>query len=181
MVSKKMLTRSFILKLKATLGISLITSNPDFVILDMSNIKIEGHYTAIKKLDNSSIEFIDTFYKKLIGKCDFKSVIGYLATKTSLRPDRRLQIVHEGNLTKAVYVHIQTRLWEQNPKGIRYFGASMKLNDKDKEALRTVATHSITTVSSMPDRSVDELFQIQNTEDLKSAFNSIVKICGHEY
>ena len=108
-------------------------------------------------------------------------MIGYLATKTSLRPDRRLQIVHEGNLTKAVYVHIQTRLWEQNPKGIRYFGASMKLNDKDKEALRTVATHSITTVSSMPDRSVDELFQIQNTEDLKSAFNSIVKICGHEY
>ncbi|WP_373695840.1 Cfr10I/Bse634I family restriction endonuclease [Brunnivagina elsteri] len=38
-----------------------------------------------------------------MGKCNLKDIIGYASIKTSLRPDRRLQIPHEGSLMKAIY------------------------------------------------------------------------------
>jgi len=49
---------------------------------------------------------------------------------------------------KAIYTHLQTREWIINLKGLKYYAFSTKISDKN--ALKTVATHSITTVSSLP-------------------------------
>ena len=122
-------------------------------------------------MTEDTIEFIDNLFRKFVKTCDFEDIIGYMATKTSLRPDRRLQIVHEGSLTKAMYVHLQTRLWIDKPRSIKYFGASLRLNDKDKRALKTVATHSITTILSEPDRAVDECFELNSRARLRQALD----------
>ena len=156
-------------KLKASLDIELITSNPDFVIFDTTDFSELLPRQPITVVDEQTIDFIDSAFKMFIGKCSFTGIIGYMATKTSLRPDRRLQIVHEGSLTKALYVHLQTRLWIDKPRSIKYFGASLKLNDKDRQALKTVATHSITTVLSEPERAVDECFELSSRVKLLEA------------
>ncbi|MCJ8320953.1 MAG: Cfr10I/Bse634I family restriction endonuclease [Colwellia sp.] len=156
-------------KLKASLDIELITSNPDFVIFDTNFLNEQVERKPITNVDEDVIEFIDNLFRRFVGICSFTDIIGYMATKTSLRPDRRLQIVHEGSLTKAMYVHLQTRLWIDKPRTIKYFGASLKLNDKDRRALKTVATHSITTVLSEPERAVDECFELSSRCELIKA------------
>lgn len=160
-------------KLKASLDIELITSNPDFVIFDTTLLTEQVERNPIKVVDEEAIEFIDNLFRRFVGACSFNDIIGYMATKTSLRPDRRLQIVHEGSLTKAMYVHLQTRLWIDKPRTIKYFGASLKLNDKDRRALKTVATHSITTVLSEPERAVDECFELSSRVKLVSAIEDM--------
>jgi hypothetical protein len=79
-------------------------------------------------------------------------------------------------LTKAIYVHLQTRLWIDKPRTIKYFGASLKLNDKDRRALKTVATHSITTVLSEPERAVDECFELSSRNKLITAIKDMDEI-----
>ncbi|MFB2778175.1 Cfr10I/Bse634I family restriction endonuclease [Shewanella mangrovisoli] len=163
-------------KLKTSLDIELITSNPDFVIIDSSKFSNLIPRTPLTKIDEQAIEYIDTLYQKLIAACDFTDIIGYMSTKTSFRPDRRLQIVHEGSLTKALYVHLQTRLWIEKPRKIKYFGASLELNDKDKRALKTVATHSITTVLSEPEKAVDDCFQLSSRNHLNLAIQEMYNV-----
>jgi hypothetical protein len=160
-------------KLKASLDIELITSNPDFAIFDTTSFSKLLPRQPITVVNDESIEFIDNVFRKFIGQCSFTDILGYMATKTSLRPDRRLQIVHEGSLTKALYVHLQTRLWIDKPRSIKYFGASLKLNNKDRQALKTVATHSITTVLSEPERAVDECFELSSRNKLLEAIEEI--------
>jgi len=161
------------LKLKESLDIELITSNPDFVIFDTSNLTGVLERRPIQSVTEDTIEYIDGLFRSFIEQCGFEDIIGYMAAKTSLRPDRRLQIVHEGSLTKALYVHLQTRLWIDKPRTIKYFGASLKLNDKDRRALKTVATHSITTVLSEPEKAVDECFELCSREMLYNAVKEI--------
>lgn len=160
-------------KLASSLDISLITSNPDYVIIDTSKLKDKLPNKAIQSIDMDTFHFIDEVYKCLIGSCELDDIVGYLSLKTSLRPDRRLQIAHEGSLTKAIYVHLQTRSWLMNPRGIRYFGAAMKLSDADINGLKTVATHSITTVMSKPEKAVDMVFTIKSRTDLYCAVNEM--------
>ncbi|MFT6907948.1 MAG: hypothetical protein ACJAS1_004636 [Oleiphilaceae bacterium] len=160
-------------KLKSSLDIELITSNPDFVIFDTTNFNELLPRQPITQIDEETIESIDNLFRKFIGKCSFTDILGYMATKTSMRPDRRLQIVHEGSLTKALYVHLQTRLWIAKPRSIKYFGASLELNNKDRQALKTVATHSITTVLSEPERAVDECFELSSRDKLFEAIKEM--------
>ncbi|MCL1096171.1 MULTISPECIES: Cfr10I/Bse634I family restriction endonuclease [Shewanella] len=163
-------------KLKVSLDIELITSNPDFVIFDTTAFTGLLPRDPITVVNNETIDFIENIFRKFIGECSFTDILGYMATKTSLRPDRRLQIVHEGSLTKALYVHLQTRLWIDKPRSIKYFGASLKLNDKDRQALKTVATHSITTVLSEPERAVDECFELSSRDKLLDAIREMTAL-----
>lgn len=165
-------------KLEQTLDINLVTSNPDFVLIDTSLLPITIERTPIANADSAAIEFIDKLYAKIIGRCELDALVGYLSLKTSVRPDRRLQIAHEGSLTKATYVHLQTRSWIMEPRGIKYFGAALALGQADIKGLKTVATHSITTVMSKPERAVDEVFVIKDTEDLHSAIEEMTNIIG---
>jgi hypothetical protein len=85
-----------------------------------------------------------------------------------------LQLSHEGSLMKAMYVHLQTRDWIINTKGLRYYGAATHVSDADRRGLRTVATHSIINVQSVPQAAVDDVFTINSNADTDKVFNLIL-------
>lgn len=156
-------------------SVQLISSNPDFVIIDRNVVN-----SSIKKIEKitvinqDAILKIETAFRELIGKCDFDDIHGYISVKTSFRPDRRLQIPHEGSLMKAIYTHLQTREWIINPKGLKYYAIATKVGDPDRAALKTVATHSITTVFSIPQAAVDEVFEVNSLQQAHDAFSQIL-------
>ncbi|NOH56170.1 type II site-specific deoxyribonuclease [Vibrio coralliilyticus] len=163
-------------KLEQSLDINLVTSNPDYVIIDTTRLQENFDKQPITCIDESTCYSLDELYKNVISACELDDVVGYLSLKTSLRPDRRLQIAHEGSLTKATYVHLQTRCWVMEPRGIKYFGAALNLTEADINGLKTVATHSITTVMSKPEKAVDKLFKVQTRDDLYCAMDEMIEI-----
>lgn len=162
-------------KVQQTGNISFISSNPDFVILDRDVVnRVMPVLNPIATFSNAAIDALDNAYLAFADQCSFEEIKGYISVKTSLRPDRRLQIPHEGSLMKAVYVHIQTREWIINPNGIKYYAISTAINESDIEALNTVATHSITTVSSVPQAAVDQLFAVNSPTEARAVFEQIL-------
>lgn len=155
--------------------VQLITSNPDFVIIkrDLAR-QIITKAESITQIDTNSINFLNSIYKLFINRCEFDHILGYISVKTSFRPDRRLQISHEGSLMKAIYKHLQTRRWEINPNGLKYYAMATAVSDADRNALRTVATHSITTVSSLPEAAVDNVFEVNSLERARLVFQQIL-------
>lgn len=155
--------------------VQLITSNPDFVILSRELASdVLGNVSPIENYSIDSINLLTNTYNQFAGKCDFDNLIGYLSVKTSFRPDRRLQIPHEGSLMKALYVHLQTRDWIINPDGLRYYAMSAQVKPVDRKALKTVATHSITSVSSTPQPAVDKLFEVNTVTRAREVFSEIL-------
>jgi Cfr10I/Bse634I restriction endonuclease len=156
-------------KVKAAEGVSLITSNPDFCLInrDMLPAKLPD----LKNL--TALNDVDQLYQAAIGKCELDDISGYVAVKTSLRPDRRLQISHEGSLMKALYKHIQTRDWLIDAPGVKFYAFTKNYTDADAIALKTVATHSITEVSSKPQSAVDNIFSINSSGGI---FNALERI-----
>ena len=156
-------------------GVELISSNPDMVILNHPEVEaLVDLPRPIQTIDFQVVRSLRHAYKTFIGRCEFNQVAGYASTKTSLRPDRRLQMAHEGSLMKALYVHLQTRQWITNPAGIKYYGLSAKVTAADRAAMQTVATHSITTVASIPQRAVDELFEVGTMARATEVFGGIL-------
>ncbi len=164
-------------KVKSITNVHLITSNPDFVIIDPDGIELDQSFDhLITEFTTDTIQILEESYRYFIGKCLFENIIGYLSIKTSLRPDRRLQIAHEGSLMKATYIHLQTREWIINPRGLKYYAASTEVGDADRNALKTVATHSITNVQSLPQAAVDEVFVINSLIQANQAFDKILSV-----
>ncbi len=162
-------------KVRESSAVRLITSNPDFVIIngDLARLLLPD-VTPHLNFSLESLRFLGTLYIHFINKCNFYSIIGYISVKTSLRPDRRLQISHEGSLMKAIYTHLQTRQWILNPPGLKYYAISTKLTEPDRFALKTVATHSITIVSSTPQAAVDDVFEVNSVLQAQECFLQIL-------
>jgi len=162
-------------KVLASSAVQLISSNPDFVIIDRKLVnKIFPKIDKITFIDKEALATIEAAHKKFEKQCDFDDIFGYIAVKTSFRPDRRLQIPHEGSLMKAIYTHLQTREWIIKPKGIKYYAIATKVGKPDRAALKTVATHSITTVHSVPQAAVDEVFEVNSLQQAEIAFAQIL-------
>jgi hypothetical protein len=155
--------------------VQLITSNPDFVIIRNEVAKdLLGGTDAIAEINPGRLTDLEHIYQKFIGKCAFEDIEGYISVKTSLRPDRRLQISHEGSLMKALYAHLQTREWITAPKGLKYYAIATRLTEPDRNALKTVATHSLTTVFSLPQAAVDEVFEVNTLEQAFLSFSVVL-------
>jgi len=75
---------------------------------------------------------------------------------------------------KALYVHLQNREWIINPIGIKYFAAATSISEADRKGLKTVATHSITNVQSIPEAAVDEVYLLNSVDDSTAVFNEIL-------
>lgn len=164
-------------KVQETSKVRLITSNPDFAIIDGNLARdLLPEINAHQAFDISSLKFLETLYIHFISRCNFYQLIGYASVKNSLRPDRRLQIAHEGSLMKAIYTHLQTRQWILNPPGLKYYAISTKITQPDRTALRTVATHSITIVSSIPQAAVDDVFEVNSLQQAANAFQQILNV-----
>ncbi|WFB36802.1 Cfr10I/Bse634I family restriction endonuclease [Kiritimatiellota bacterium B12222] len=160
--------RAYILDLRQKVlevsSVELVTSNPDFVMYKPNQMHLERlrELPPIHSYSVDGINFLERLYEQIVGQCNFITIIGFIATKTSFRPDRRLQIPHEGSLMKAIYAHLVTREWVLNPRGLKYFALACHVGDPDRRALKTVATHSITTVTDLPKAAVDEVYQVNS-------------------
>lgn len=164
-------------KVLASSSVQLISSNPDFVIIDRKLVnKIFPKLNKITIIDKEAIQTIESAFKSFELKCDFEDIIGYVSVKTSFRPDRRLQIPHEGSLMKAIYTHLQTREWIINPKGLKYYAIATKVGKPDRAALKTVATHSITTVHNIPQAAVDEVYEVNSLQQADVVFAQILNV-----
>ena len=162
-------------KVLETSQVQLITSNPDFVIVnrDLAN-QVLGNVNPIIDVTPEALTFLQNLFTNFVGLCGFTQIYGYMSVKTSFRPDRRLQIPHEGSLTKAIYTHLQTRKWIINPPGLKYYAIATSVGAPDRDALKTVATHSITTVSSLPQAAVDDVFEINSLRRAYEVFERIL-------
>jgi len=162
-------------KLSEKADVELKSSNPDFVIIsgDLAS-DILASPAAISSLTTSVLQEIQSKYSAFEGRCEFEDIEGYVSIKTTFRPDRRYQIVHEGSLMKALYVHLQSRQWIFDPKGLNYYAMATKVGDKDIEALKTIATHSITSVSTMPESAVDGVFEVNSLAAAKEVLADIL-------
>lgn len=163
-------------KVEMVSEVQLITSNPDFVIINgnLARSLLED-FSEISLLDPDIISKLEQVYTRFINKCSFEQIEGYISVKTSLRPDRRLQISHEGSLMKALYAHLQTREWIISPKGLKYYAVATKITDPDRNALKTVATHSLTTVFSLPQAAVDDVYEVNSIQQAYQAFSVMLK------
>ncbi len=162
-------------KVEEASTVQLITSNPDFVILKRSIVdRISPISERITELSPNILQSLNSAYSQFTHQCEFGDIVGYVSVKTSLRPDRRLQLSHEGSLMKALYVHLQTREWIINPPGLKYYGISATATNADRAGLKTVATHSITTVQSIPEPAVDELYEVNSIQQARSVFQEIL-------
>jgi hypothetical protein len=162
-------------KVEDSSTVQLISSNPDFVILKRDLVeRTIGPLVPIGNVSEVETDKLSQLYANFSGLCGFEDIVGYLSVKTSFRPDRRLQISHEGSLMKAIYVHLQTREWILNPPGLRYYAMATVVGNPDRASLRTVATHSITTVSSTPEPAVDDVFQVNDRASATAAFTTIL-------
>ncbi|NMH26572.1 Cfr10I/Bse634I family restriction endonuclease [Flavobacterium silvaticum] len=162
-------------KVRDSSNVNLITSNPDFAIIENKLARqILSDTNPITDFTLDSLQFLATLYSNFIYQCDFFNLIGFCSVKTSLRPDRRLQMSHEGSLMKAIYTHLQTRNWVLSPPGLKYFGISRHVSPADRNALKTVATHSITIVSSIPQAAVDEIYEINSLQEAETVFQQIL-------
>jgi len=162
-------------KVEKAASVQLITSNPDYVIIDPTDLEIPDQLLEpIKEITPEIISMLQNAYLNFSGKCKFENIIGYISVKTSLRPDRRLQLAHEGSLMKALYTHLQTRNWIISPRGLKYYAIVTSATDSDINALKTVATHSITSVHTLPQAAVDHLFIVNSLSEANKTFKNIL-------
>lgn len=171
------LIADLISKVSNSTDVELITSNPDFVLIDPSHIDLpHWFHEPIDLITEDVVGRLESAYKCFHDQCELNHLRGYISVKKSMRPDRRLQIPHEGSLMKAIYTHIQTREWIMEPQGIRYYAASADLTGADRAALKTVATHSITTVHKLPQAAVDDAFIINEPDEVDAALEAMLAV-----
>ncbi len=157
-------------------GVNLVTSNPDVLCVGSLHDfdQIHEFQTRFLNCSQECITTINNAYMKIVGKCNHDSIRFGLALKSSTRPDRRLQITHEGNILKAINAHLQTRFWDANHDVYYYAATASPIKPADVEAFKTAATHSITDVNVRPMPAVDRSFYLATLEDVKAMFEDCI-------
>jgi hypothetical protein len=164
-------------KVRATTHVEFITSNPDFVMFRQDDFEPSFNVAIdLNTITVQSLNILDEAYRHFVGLLDFTDLLAYASVKTSLRPDRRLQISHEGSLVKAIHQHIITRKWIINPNPLRYYAISTSVGVPDRTGLKTIATHSIITVNQVPVSAVDEVYEIDTYNAALTLFETLYRI-----
>lgn len=156
-------------KKTAQFGANLVSSNPDFAIIRPSLFEVIN----LDSIDEKLINWVDDQYKFFIETQNIRTLIGFVSAKTSLRPDRRLQMSHEGGIVKSFHQHLKTRIWDVDAPKMMYYGVSISASTADHNALKTIASHSILTVNSEPERAVNKLYSINSGSDLRKFLSEI--------
>ncbi len=154
----------------AKMGITLETSNPDFIFLE-SDGKANQYVLPIS---DSLLTNIDSEFKFFEGKCEFNSMSCFLSIKTSLRPDRRLQTQHESTMIKALVAYISTRNWDMSNLRINFVVlVNTTPSKEDINSLSAIAAHSLVTPLVVPQKSVDLLTTVKDETTALHLFKTI--------
>lgn len=156
-------------------GARLDMSNPDIIGVRVDRSKLPSvFHKKLKKLGVAEAALLFGSYKNLLGKCSYNGILFGLSIKTSLRGDRRYQIVHEGSIVKAFIAHLQTRYWDTSFETKFYGAVTDNVSEQDHEIFKTAATHSIVNVFSPSVKAVDKVYHIPTTDDAEKMITAIL-------
>ncbi len=155
-------------------GIEMTMSNPDFVCITNLTDDIDIPSDSVS-VSEELLKQLDVAYQKLLGRCSADSIPFVLTVKTSLRSDRRYQIVHEANVVKSLVAHLAGRFWQQNLYTAFYAMIASNVSAGDRNALRNPATHTLVQVNWTPVPLVDEVYQIDSVEDVQEIIRGLLE------
>ena len=156
-------------------GIEMTMSNPDFVCATNVTAEVAANLRTPMYLNEESITNMDRAYQELRGHCTANSVPFVMTVKTSVRPDRRYQIVHEANVVKSLVAHLAGRFWQQDLYTAFYAMIASNVSAPDREALRNPATYSLVQVSWNPVALVDQVYQIDSVEGVENTIRELLQ------
>jgi len=155
-------------------NIQMTMSNPDFICVSNLPSNIAALMQSPVELGESSAAVIVNTYQSLRGVCGAQSIPFVLTVKTSVRPDRRYQIVHEANVVKALVAHLAGRFWQKELYTAFYAMVASPVSDSDREVLRNPATHSLVQVSWTPAPLVDEVYAIDSVDEVTEIIGQLL-------
>ena len=156
----------------ASQGMDMQMSNPDFICVagvHTTGQVPNGITTSPSSLvvNETSMATLDDAYKNLIGQCHADSLPFVLTVKTSLRPDRRYQVVHEANVVKSLVAHLAGRFWKRELNTAFYAMVAGNVSPPDRVVLRNPVTHTLVQVNWTPVPVVDDVYQIDSIADVQ--------------
>ena len=161
-------------------GMDMQMSNPDFICV--TGVHTVGSVpnsvtTAPSSLvvNGTSMTALDDAYRNLIGQCRADSIPFVLTVKTSLRPDRRYQAVHEANVVKSLVAHLAGRFWQRELYTAFYAMVAGNVSPQDRLVLRNPVTHTLVQVNWTPVPVVDEVYQIDSIADVQRIIQQLLE------
>ena len=155
-------------------GMDMQMSNPDFICVTDVAAESEPPPKPINASEQS-MRMLDTAYEKLIGKCRADAIPFVITVKTSIRPDRRYQIVHEANVVKSLVAHLGGRFWKRDLYTAFYAMIASRVSPADRNALRNPATHTLVQVNWTPVPLVDEVYQISSVDNVQEIVRELLE------
>ena len=155
-------------------GMDMQMSNPDFIcVTGLADGK--DAMTKPITVSEQSMQMLDSAYEKLIGQCNADAIPFVITVKTSTRPDRRYQIVHEANVVKSLVAHLGGRFWNRDLYTAFYAMIASRVSPADRNALRNPATHTLVQVNWTPVPLVDEIYQISSVDNVRATVRELLE------
>lgn len=157
-------------------NIQMHMSIPDFIFVNQLPDDVSDNFHVT--LGNLSIlnqELMSNSYHHILNQCRYDALKFAVSVKSSLRPDRRYQVIHEGNTVKALIAHLQVRFWDTGFQTNFYVMCAGHVSDQDRNIMRSPATHSITDVHARVIPAVDEIFEIHSTQEVEELIKSLIQ------
>lgn len=155
--------------------ISMEMSNPDFLCVTDLSGDVAEYFSDKLTMSISTIDRLNNAYQQIIGQCHAINVPFVLTVKTSIRPDRRYQIVHEANVVKTLMAHLSGRFWNKDLYSAFYAMVAGRVSDSDRQVLRNPATYSLVQVSWQPVALVDDVFKIESLEQVDDTVQALLR------
>lgn len=166
-------------------ALKLCSSNPDAVILrypkgETPDLPVDLNH-PLSNISSTTMTNLDRVFSALRGKLDVQSnLVAFLSMKTSIRPDRRYQFVHEGDSVKAILMylknddHLRLNVDHSFLKN-KFFGISLsQITQADKDAMDTAMTACISSPGIDKLWSVDRLCSCPHPEDVITEISQFI-------
>lgn len=171
-------SRNYLEELFASLesdNIAMEMSNPDFLCVTDLPREIAKYFSDNLTLSADTIEVLSNAYQQVIGQCHATTVPFVLTVKTSIRPDRRYQVVHEANVVKTLMAHLSGRFWNKDLYSAFYAMVAGRVTGSDRQVLRNPATYSLVQVNWQPVALVDDVFQIETLQQVRDIIQELLE------
>lgn len=162
----------------------LCSSNPDAIILkypkDYCRTFAISPEEKITSLNLTTLSNLDTLFTALRSTVNpYDNLVALLSVKTSTRPDRRYQFVHEGDNVKAILLYLINRgidpRLEQGFLQKKYYCFSFSaLAEPDMKAMETAMTGCLSVPSMPPVWAVDKIFECLSPNQIAGYLNTIL-------
>ena len=154
--------------------IAMEMSNPDFICVTNLPDELTPYFSSELTMSSDTLEKLSSSYRMLAGKCDVDAMPFVLTVKTSTRPDRRYQMVHEANVVKTLMAHLAGRFWNRHLQLKFYVMVAGRVSDSDRKVLRNPATYSLVHVSWPPVALIDGVFELGTVSQVENTIQELM-------